>query len=209
MNAEERAKRVKLLLFDVDGVLTNGTIFFFPAPSGTEQKTSSRREELADAGGYGISSQTILEAKGFHAHDGTAVSLARLSGLKTGLITKRVSETVALRARDLRVDHVLQGIADKLTSFEQILRKENLQPEQAAFVGDDIVDLPVMRNCGLAIAVADARPEALAEAHWVTDRGGGQGAARDAVDFILRAQGKLEEAIQRYLDQRAPAGHGA
>jgi 3-deoxy-D-manno-octulosonate 8-phosphate phosphatase (KDO 8-P phosphatase) len=209
MNAEERAKRVKLLLFDVDGVLTNGTIFFFPAPSGTEQKTSSRREELADAGGYGISSQTILEAKGFHAHDGTAVSLARLSGLKTGLITKRVSETVALRARDLRVDHVLQGIADKLTAFEQILRKENLQPEQAAFVGDDIVDLPVMRNCGLAIAVADARPEALAEAHWVTDRGGGQGAARDAVDFILRAQGKLEEAIQRYLDQRAPAGHGA
>ena len=209
MNAEERAKRVKLLLFDVDGVLTNGTIFFFPAPPGAEQKTSSRREELADAGGYGISSQTILEAKGFHAHDGTAVSLARLSGLKTGLITKRVSETVALRARDLRVDHVLQGIADKLTAFEQILREENLQPEQAAFVGDDIVDLPVMRNCGLAIAVADARPEALAEAHWVTDRAGGEGAARDAVDFILRAQGKLEEAIQRYLDQRAPAGQGA
>jgi 3-deoxy-D-manno-octulosonate 8-phosphate phosphatase (KDO 8-P phosphatase) len=209
MTAEERAKRIKLLLFDVDGVLTNGTIFLFPAPPGAEEKTRSRREALADAGGYGIYSQSMIEAKGFNAHDGTAISLARLSGLKIGLITKRVSETVALRARDLRVDHVMQGISDKLTAFEQILRKENLAREEAAFVGDDIVDLPVMRNCGLAIAVADARPEALAEAHWVTRRPGGHGAGRDAVDFILKEQGKLEEAIQRYLDQRTPASQGA
>jgi 3-deoxy-D-manno-octulosonate 8-phosphate phosphatase (KDO 8-P phosphatase) len=209
MTAEDRAKRIKLLLFDVDGVLTNGTIFLFPAPPGAEQKTHSRREELADAGGYGIHSHSMIEAKGFNAHDGTAFSLARLGGLQTGLITKRVSETVALRARDLRVDHVLQGISDKLTAFHQILGKENLKPEEAAFVGDDIVDLPVMRNCGLAIAVADARPEALAHAHWVTKCGGGAGAGRDAVDFILRAQGKLEEAVQRYIDQRTPASQSA
>lgn len=205
MTAEDRARRIRLLLFDVDGVLTDGKIFLFPAPPNAELKTSSRTEQLADAGGYGIHSQTMIEAKGFHAHDGTAVSLARMAGLRTGLITKRVSETVALRARDLRVDHVHQGIADKLSTFEQILREENMRAEEAAFIGDDIVDLPILRNCGLSIAVADARQEVLNDAHWVTDSDGGEGALRDAVDFILRAQGKLDEAIQRYLDQRTPA----
>ncbi len=201
---EDRARKIKLLLFDVDGVLTDGTIWLFPAPAGAERKLASEQEKLAGAGGFAIHSQTMIEAKGFHAHDGTAISLARLGGLKTGLITKRISETVALRARDLRVDHVHQGIADKSATLDQILREERLKPEQAAYVGDDIIDLPVMRRCGLAIAVPNARQEVLAEAHYVTDHAGGEGALRDAVELILRAQGKLEQVIREYLSERAP-----
>ena len=100
--AEERAKHIKLLLFDVDGVLTDGTIFLFPAPPGGQQHTYQAAHQHADAGGYAIVSQNVIEAKGFNAHDGTGISLARLGGIRTGVITKRISETVALRARDLK-----------------------------------------------------------------------------------------------------------
>jgi 3-deoxy-D-manno-octulosonate 8-phosphate phosphatase (KDO 8-P phosphatase) len=100
---------------------------------------------------------------------------------------------------------VYQGIADKVAALEKILGAEGLRPEDAAYVGDDIVDLPVMRRCGLAIAVPNARQEVLAEAHFVTDRAGGEGALRDAVEMILRAQGKLERVIREYLNERAPA----
>ncbi len=165
--AKARAKKIKLLLLDVDGVMTDGSIWLFPAPGGAPQSTASQATACADAGGYAISSSTMIEAKGFSAHDGTAISLARLGGLKTGVITKRISETVALRARDLRLDHVYQGAAEKLGALEEILRKENLRPEQAAYVGDDIIDLPVMRRCGLAIAVPDARDEVKRAAHYI------------------------------------------
>lgn len=200
---ENRARKIKLLLFDVDGVLTDGTIWLFPAPSGAKQEVHERTGKVADEGGFAIHSQTMVEAKGFHAHDGTAISLARLGGLKTGLITKRISETVALRARDLRLNHVHQGIADKLTTFQEILREEKLRPEEAAYVGDDIIDLPVMRSCGLAIAVPNARDEVKGEAHYVTEHSGGAGALRDAVEFILRAQGKLQDVLDEYLQARS------
>src|SRR5437763_15373645 len=109
--AEERAKKVKRLLFDVDGGLTDGGIWIFPAPAGVEgRQPAPQAMPRADAGGYGIESSSMIEAKGFHAHDGTGISLAKLGGIKTGLITKRVSQTVALRARDLRLEHVHQGI---------------------------------------------------------------------------------------------------
>src|ERR1700756_4190243 len=111
----------------------------------------SKRISPQARGGFGLVSQNLIEAKGFNAHDGTAISLARLAGLKTGLITKRMSETVALRARDLRMDYVHQGIQDKETCFESILQEAGLKPEQAAFVGDDVIDLPVMRHCGFAV----------------------------------------------------------
>src|SRR5690349_20338150 len=152
----ERARKIKLLMFDVDGVLTDGTIWLFPAPAGVQLTTQDQSRRHGGEGGFGIHSQTTIEAKGFHAHDGTAISLARLAGIKTGLITKRVSETVALRARDLKLEHVHQGIQDKLTVFEQILVSEGLTSDQASFVGDDVIDLPIMRNCGFAIAVANA-----------------------------------------------------
>ena len=200
----DRAKKIKLILFDVDGVLTDGTIWLFPAPAGARMPTQDHSRKHGGEGGFGIVSQTTIEAKGFHAHDGTAISLARLGGIKCGIITKRVSETVALRARDLKLDHVHQGIQDKLTVFEEILRKEKLQPEQAAYVGDDVIDLPIMRNCGLAIAVANARAEVKEAAHYITENRGGQGAARDAVEYILKSQAKWEDVMREYIQERSP-----
>ncbi|MBZ5629771.1 MAG: HAD hydrolase family protein [Acidobacteriia bacterium] len=202
--SEERARKIKLLLLDVDGVMTDGSLWFFPAPAGARQETRKQAGKFAGKGGYAISSASMVEAKGFNAHDGTAISLARLGGIKTGLITKRISDTVALRARDLRLDHVYQGIADKLTVFQKILREEKLSAEQAAYLGDDIIDLPVMQRCGLAIAVPNSRREVLAAAHFVTEHAGGHGAVRDAVEFILQAQGKLQAVIDAYLQGRSP-----
>jgi 3-deoxy-D-manno-octulosonate 8-phosphate phosphatase (KDO 8-P phosphatase) len=202
--SKARAQKIKLILFDVDGVLTDGKIWIFPAPAGAQQATQEHAHKHADDAGFGLLSQSMIEAKGFNAHDGTAFSLARLAGIKTGLITKRISETVALRARDLKLEHVHQGIQDKLTCFEEILKLENLKASEAAFVGDDVIDLPVMRNCGLAIAVANARKEVKREAHIVTEHAGGDGAARDAVEYILKAQGKWRRVVSEYICERSP-----
>jgi 3-deoxy-D-manno-octulosonate 8-phosphate phosphatase (KDO 8-P phosphatase) len=198
-----RARKIRLLLFDVDGVLTDGKIWIFPASAGAQQTTQAHAARQADQGGFGLLSQSMIEAKGFHAHDGTAISLARLAGIKTGLITKRISETVALRARDLKLEHVHQGIQDKLTCFEEILNRAGLKAPEAAFVGDDVIDLPVMRNCGLAIAVANARTEVKKEAHYVTAHPGGDGALRDAVEYILKAQGKWKRVVSEYICERS------
>jgi 3-deoxy-D-manno-octulosonate 8-phosphate phosphatase (KDO 8-P phosphatase) len=222
-----RAKKIKLILFDVDGVLTDGKIWIFPSPAvgqlsvleasarpspkpQFDRATSSSLGNLPDSNQPSGSdwtsyrASTLIEAKGFHAHDGTAISLARLAGIKTGLITRRISETVALRARDLKMDHVYQGKQDKLTVFRQILEKEGITAAEAAFVGDDVIDLPVMRKCGFAIAVKNARPEVKAAAHWVTPHAGGDGAARDAVEYILKAQGKWKSAVENYVSERSP-----
>src|SRR5664279_6318105 len=158
--SDERAKKIKLMIFDVDGVMTDGTIFLFPAPAGASGAgTQEHRDRMADKVGFGISSSTMVEAKGFNAHDGTGFSLARLGGLKAGIITKRISETVALRARDLKIDIVYQGQQDKASAFYEILEKHGYRAEEVCYVGDDVIDLPVMRLCGLAIAVKNARPE--------------------------------------------------
>jgi 3-deoxy-D-manno-octulosonate 8-phosphate phosphatase (KDO 8-P phosphatase) len=203
-SALARAKKIKLLLFDVDGVLTDGKLFIFPAPAGIQQTTLAHATKHADDAGFGLISQTMVEAKGFHAHDGTAISLARLAGIKTGLITKRISETVAIRARDLKLDHVYQGIQDKLSAFREILTKENLDANEATFVGDDVIDLPVMWNCGLAIAVANARDEVKKDAHYITQHVGGDGALRDALEYILKAQGKWKRVVESYIGERSP-----
>jgi 3-deoxy-D-manno-octulosonate 8-phosphate phosphatase (KDO 8-P phosphatase) len=203
--SKERASKIKILLLDVDGVMTDGTIFLFPAPAGAQSTVAEATRGKADDGGFGIASEGYLEAKGFNAHDGTGFSLAKLGGLKTGIVTKRISETVRLRARDLKVDHVYQGQHDKLTAFNEILKKEGLTADQAAFVGDDIIDLPPMRAAGLAIAVANAREEVKDEAHVVTDRMGGHGAVRDAVEYILKAQGSFDRVLEAYIGQRSPA----
>jgi 3-deoxy-D-manno-octulosonate 8-phosphate phosphatase (KDO 8-P phosphatase) len=201
--SKPRARKIKLILFDVDGVLTDGKIWIFPSPAGAQPSVLEQSAQRGGQGGFGLHSATLIEAKGFHAHDGTAISLARLAGLKTGLITKRISETVALRARDLRIDHIYQGKQDKLTVFRQILEKEGITAAEAAFVGDDVIDLPVMRNCGLAVAVKNARQEVKAEAHWITQHAGGDGAARDAVEYILKAQGKWKKAVDDYVSERS------
>ena len=203
-NPKARAKKIKLLLFDVDGVLTDGKLFIFPTPAGAQQTVLDHAASHGGQGGFGLHSTSMVEAKGFHAHDGTAISLARLAGIKTGLITKRISETVALRARDLKLEHVHQGIQDKLGVFKEILQKEGLKASEAAFVGDDVIDLPVMWNCGFAIAVANARAEVKKDAHYITPHSGGDGALRDAVEYILRAQGKLQKIITSYIGERSP-----
>lgn len=200
----ERARKIKLLLFDVDGVMTDGSIWLFPAPAGAEHSTKELREAVVDSGGYGIGGSTMIEAKGFNAHDGTAFSLARLGGLKAGLITKRISETVALRARDLKLEYVYQGCQDKLTAFAEILEKSGFKADEACFVGDDVIDLPVMRVCGLAVAVRNAREVVKDEADFITDHSGGDGAVRDVVEYVLKAQGKLEECVEKYIASRTP-----
>jgi len=188
-SAEERAHRIKLIVFDVDGVLTDGQIYVLP--------------EGLDPGDKGI------EFKGFCAHDGLGISLARLGGLRIGLVTKRRSQTVAIRAADLKIEFVYQGQSHKMTAIYEILAKAEITLAELAYVGDDIVDLPVMRVCGLAIAPANARPQMKAAAHYVTANPGGFGAGRDAIDFILAAQGSLDRVIEEYLDADNPAAAAA
>jgi 3-deoxy-D-manno-octulosonate 8-phosphate phosphatase (KDO 8-P phosphatase) len=210
LSATARARKIKLIIFDVDGVFTDGKIWIFPAPGGSApgaqpsvlERSAQQKSPQHVAPGE-LHSTSLIEAKGFHAHDGAGISLARVAGIKTGIITKRNSETVALRARDLKIDHVHQGIQDKASMFAQILAKDGITAEEAAFVGDDVIDLPAMRKCGLAIAVKNARPEVKAEAHWQTPHAGGDGAARDAIEFILKAQGKLKEVIERYISEKS------
>jgi 3-deoxy-D-manno-octulosonate 8-phosphate phosphatase (KDO 8-P phosphatase) len=143
----------------------------------------------------------MIEFKGFHAHDGVAISLARLGGLKTGLITKRASEVVAVRGRELKLDYIHQDVDDKRVCFLETVKKSGFKLEEAAFVGDDVVDLPAMRAGGFAIAVKNARTEVKAEAHYVTPHAGGEGAVRDAVDFILKAQGKWRRVLGEYIGE--------
>ena len=210
LSAVARAHKIKLILFDVDGVLTDGKIWIFPAPGGLKTRSGAssdstlleRSAQQTGQSGFGFHSATLIEAKGFHAHDGTGISLARLAGIRTGLITKRISETVALRARDLKIDHVHQGIQDKAGVMHQIAEKDGITSAEVAFVGDDVIDLPVMRKCGLAIAVKNARTEVKAEAHFITSHAGGDGAARDAVEYILKAQGKWKKAVTDYIGER-------
>ena len=192
LSPQARARKIKLLLFDVDGVLTDGKLYFLPD---SKQQTPRAPD---------LSAQGSIEFKGFHAHDGVAISLARIAGLRTGLITRRFSETVALRARDLKLEFVEQGIRDKGAAFEKIVKEAGLALEEAAFVGDDIIDVPAMRASGLAIAVKNARADVKQEAHYITPQVGGEGALRDAVEFILKTQGKWKPAVEAYLNDSGP-----
>jgi len=195
----ERAQNIKVILFDVDGVLTDGSIWLFPAPDGAGNAASRPTDSSAADGSTILSRSNMIEAKGFNAHDGAGISLARLGGIKTGIVTKRVSEAVALRARDLKLDYVFQGAHRKGDVLDKIIAEDQLQEDEICYVGDDVIDLPIMRRCGLAIAVANARPQVLAIAHYTTPSRGGEGAARDAVEYVLKAQGKLDDVIEAYI----------
>ena len=180
LSATERARRVKVLLYDVDGVLTNGDITIIPPLDGS-------------ATGH------ATEVKAFSAHDGMGIAMARLAGLKVGWVTKRQSQVVAIRARDLKIDHLYQGQSHKLDALQKIMADEQCTLDEIAYVGDDVIDLPVLRVVGFAVATANARQQVKAVAHFVTPLPGGQGAGRDAIDFILDAKGVLEETIEAYL----------
>jgi 3-deoxy-D-manno-octulosonate 8-phosphate phosphatase (KDO 8-P phosphatase) len=206
LTAQDRARRIKIILFDVDGVLTDGSIWLVPGPrpGPADDRPLEERSGKNGQPGFGIQSATMVEAKGYHAHDGTAISLARLGGLKCGIITKRISETVALRARDLKLEFVYQGQSFKMKAIREIVEKEGVTLDEICYVGDDVIDLPAMREVGLAIAVANARNRVKEEAHWVTPNNGGRGAGRDAVEFILEAQGSLDRCTEAYIDERNP-----
>jgi 3-deoxy-D-manno-octulosonate 8-phosphate phosphatase (KDO 8-P phosphatase) len=201
LTAQDRARKIKIILFDVDGVLTDGTIWLVPGPAGGKVL-----EEIGSKTsiGFGVNSATMVEAKGYSAHDGTAISLARLGGLKCGVITKRISETVATRARDLKLEFIYQGCAFKMQAIREIIAKEGVALDEICYVGDDVIDLPAMREVGFAVAVANARERVKAEAHFVTPNAGGYGGARDAVEFILESKGVLDQCIEAYIDERNP-----
>src|SRR6185312_16996656 len=144
-DAVPRARAIQLLLFDVDGVLTDGNLWYFPTGA----------------------AENLIEVKGFSAHDGIGIGLARRAGFKTGVITKRRSQSVALRARDLRMDYVFQGVDRKAEALREIWRTSGFDASQTCCMGDDIVDLPLLENSGLAAAPANARMEVLAAAHFI------------------------------------------
>ena len=183
LSAEDRARRIKVIVFDVDGVLTDGQLFFIPTGHAADGQIAA------------------VETKGFSAHDGLGIAIGRAAGLRFGVITKRVSDTVAVRMRDLKVDHVHMGVHFKTEALASIAGAEAVSLVEIAYAGDDIIDLPPMRQVGFAVATWNARDQVKREAHWVTPSAGGHGAGRDLIDFVLAAQGRLEEAHAFYLSR--------
>lgn len=171
-DAVERARAVKLIIFDVDGVMTDGTLY------------------LADDG---------QEYKGFNSLDGHGLKMLKNTGVEVGIITGRNSQVVVHRARNLGITHLHQGAHDKLMVYRQLLGDLGISPEQTAFMGDDVVDLPVMRRAGLAVAVPAAPDLVKAHSHYVTRREGGRGAVREVCEFIMRAQGNFDAQMALYL----------
>lgn len=167
----ERAGNITWLVMDVDGVLTDGTIY------------------VTDMG---------HEIKGFYVQDGHGIKLWQRTGRHTAVITGRSSTAVTTRCADLGIDLVYQAAKVKMAVFRTFLQESGAAPEQVCFIGDDLVDLPVFREIGLAATVADAAPEAREEAHLVADRPGGRGAVREIIDFLLKLQGAWDEATHRY-----------
>ena len=168
-----RAKKIRVLLMDVDGVLTDGHIWLL-----------SRRDGTAS------------EIKGFSAYDGAGLKLARAAGLRTGIITGRESSAVTQRARECEIEFVYQHRATKLGALEEIMQATGASADEVAYVGDDLPDLPVLQRVGLAAAVANAVPEVKRVAHFVTTRSGGEGAVREVIELIVKAQGKWAAASQ-------------
>lgn len=170
-----QAAKLKLLLMDVDGVLTDGRLYYFPGASGE-----------------------MFESKGFHSQDGLGLHFLNQAGLITGVISGRESPGVVERARILKMTYVYQGLLDKEGAYEEILKDAAVGEEEVGFIGDDFTDVPLMRRSGLAIAVANARPEVRSAAQYVTAAKGGAGAVREAVELILKAQRRWEEVLARY-----------
>ncbi|HUT40777.1 MAG TPA: 3-deoxy-manno-octulosonate-8-phosphatase KdsC [Gammaproteobacteria bacterium] len=168
----DKAARIRLLIFDVDGVLTDGSLF------------------IGDDG---------QEYKAFHSRDGHGIKMLQKHGVIVGIITGRTSKVVEHRMANLGITHVYQGKLEKLPAFEELIDKLGITPQETAYVGDDVVDLPVMRRVGLAIAVQDAHPLVVRHSHWQTPRGGGRGAARDVCEMLMEARGVLKRELDSYL----------
>src|SRR5688572_10094528 len=171
-DALERARRIRLMIFDVDGVLTDGVLWY-------------------GAGGE--------EWKAFHAFDGHGIKMLAASGVACAILSGRRSSAVAARAAELGIQDVLQGIDEKLGAFQEMLRMKNLKAEEAGYMGDELVDLPVLTRCGLACAPHEAPEAVRSRAHYVAAAHAGRGAAREVCELVMRAQGTLERALQGYL----------
>jgi 3-deoxy-D-manno-octulosonate 8-phosphate phosphatase (KDO 8-P phosphatase) len=171
-----RAKKIRVFLMDVDGTLTPGVVCLQTFPDGS-----------------------VAEMKVFNAHDGAGLKLASIMGIRTGLITGRDSQATSRRAREMGVEFVLQGQARKLEAYKGILARTGATNEEIAYMGDDLPDLPLMERAGLAVAVADAVPEVKRAAHYVTVAKGGEGAAREVVELILKSQGRWKKAVPQAL----------
>jgi len=172
-----RARKIKLLLMDVDGVLTDGHFTYVPRPGGG-----------------------FVEIKAFHSRDGLGFRLAHQAGLKTGFLSGRRSPVVAHRAKELGIHFLRQYAREKLEPYEEILRAARLENEEVCYMGDDIVDLPVLTRVGLAVGVADGHESLRRHVHYITQRPGGKGAVRETIELILAAQGKWDAALEHYLE---------
>ncbi len=181
-NVRARASKTKLLLMDVDGVLTNGKLYHLPDREGN-----------------------MIETKGFDSQDGIALQWMQWKGLRTGVISGRESLGTAERARQVKMNYVYQGHIEKVPILEKIMAEGDLQAEEIAYMGDDLTDLVVMRRVGFAIAVANARPEVKREAHYVTEQTGGNGAVREVIELILDAWGFWAEILEKYEVRRYPS----
>lgn len=171
---KKRASQIKVLLMDVDGTITDGSVALLSQPDGS-----------------------ALEIKTFDAHDGQGLTLARTAGLRTGIITGRESAALRRRCNELGLEFVYEKQPHKIAAYEEILKKSGAKESEVAFLGDDLPDLAVMRRCGLAVAVGDATAEVKKAAHYTTKAVGGKGAARELVELILKSKGIWEEMIDK------------
>ena len=169
------AAKVKLLLMDVDGVLTDGTLWNVPDPAGK-----------------------MVETKGFDSQDGIALQWLSWKGIKTGLISGRVSPATAERAAQCKFKYVYQGHVEKIPILEEILKDAGVDKSEVGYIGDDLTDIVVMHRVGFAVATANARPEVKREAHYVTTAVGGSGAVRETIELMMRAQGYWDEILRKY-----------
>ncbi|MBI5420279.1 MAG: HAD-IIIA family hydrolase [Deltaproteobacteria bacterium] len=176
--AAEKAARVRLFLLDVDGVLTDGGIVF-------------------DGDGR--------EIKRFHVRDGHGIKMIQRAGVEVGIITGRTSEVVNVRAKELGIALVRQGATDKVAAWREILLEKGISAEETAYVGDDIVDVPLLRQVGFSAAVADAESEVLVAVDFVSSRAGGHGAVREIIEFVLRSSGAWEKIVAKYLGSERPS----
>ncbi len=168
----DRAKRIKLLIIDIDGVMTDGRIIY-----------SIYGDEL----------------KFFDVQDGFGISLLNKAGIKSVIITAKKSRIVKIRAKDLRVAKAYQGFIDKLKPFNKILKRFKVKPEEVCFIGDDLIDIPVLKRVGFSVAVPNAVEEVKNQAHYITQKMGGRGAVREVCDLILKSQNKWDLATSRYF----------
>lgn len=172
----ERARRVRLLLLDVDGVLTDGRIYLLPDGSGG-----------------------LVESKAFDVADGAGIVLARQAGLETGIISGRDSPVVTARAHELGITEVHLGVRDKAAALDRVVQSTGISTDAIGFAGDEIVDLPVMRRVGFPVAVQNAPEEVRAHAAFVTSAPGGRGAVREVIELILKSQGKWDSLVRAFL----------